>query len=54
MQFYDSRQKQLRLDKNEVAKEKIAEQGKGMAERKVRRKYQGTQEISAINYEERF
>ena len=37
VQFYDSRQKQLRLDKNEVAKEKIAEQGKGMAERKVRR-----------------
>lgn len=37
MQFYDARQKQLRLDKNEVAKEKIAEQGKGMAERKVRR-----------------
>ena len=37
VQFYDSRQKQLRLDKNEVAKEKIAEQGKGMAEKKVRR-----------------
>ena len=37
VQFYDSRQKQLRLDKNEVVKEKIAEQGKGVAERKVRR-----------------
>ena len=37
VQFYDSRQKQLRLDKNEVAKEKIAEQVKGVAERKVRR-----------------
>lgn len=37
VQFYDSHQKQLRLDKNEVAKEKIAEQVKGVAERKVRR-----------------
>ena len=37
VQFYDSHQKQLRLGKNEVAKEKIAEQVKGVAERKVRR-----------------
>lgn len=45
VQFYDSHQKQLRLDKNEVAKEKIAEQVKGVAERKVRRNIKESKKI---------